>query len=127
MPQSIVKILTHIVFSTKNRADLILPEFENDLFGYIAGIVKNNKSKLIAINGTENHVHLLVSVGKQIQISDLVGDIKRSSSYWIKRRGNKSVNFYWQSGYGAFSVSQSQVDSVVGYIKKKSASRRSGF
>lgn len=86
MPQSLVKMLAHVVFSTKNRADLIVPEIESDLFGYMNGIVENNKSKLILANGTTNHVHLLVSLGKTIAISELVGDIKPDSSKWIKTK-----------------------------------------
>ena len=80
MPQSLVKILLHIIFSTKNRADLIRPEIEDDLFGYLHGIVENKNSKLILANGTTNHIHLLISLGKTIEISELIGNIKRSSS-----------------------------------------------
>ena len=119
MPQSLVKMLIHIVFSTKNRADLILPEIERDLFGYLNGIVGNNGSKLILANGTTNHVHLLVSLGKTITISELVGDIKRSSSNWIKKQNASFGNFYWQKGYGAFSTGQSQVETVAGYIERQ--------
>ena len=85
MPQSLVRMLVHVCFSTKNRADLIVPEIENELFGYLHGIVENNKSKLILVNGTTDHIHLLISLGKVISISDLIGDIKRSSSSWIKK------------------------------------------
>ena len=101
-------MLIHIVFSTKNRADLILPEIERDLFGYLNGIVGNNGSKLILANGTTNHVHLLVSLGKTITISELVGDIKRDSSKWIKKKDSQFKDFYWQEGYGAFSVGQTR-------------------
>jgi putative transposase len=95
MPQSLVKILIHAVFSTKNRADLIIPEIENNLFGYMSGIVENNKSKLILANGTTNHIHLLISLGKTLSISELIGDIKRDSSVWIK---NKIRNFQTSIG-----------------------------
>jgi putative transposase len=121
MPQSLVKLLVHIVFSTKNRANLITPEIEPDLFGYINGIVENNKSKLILANGTENHVHLLVSLGKIISISELIGDIKRDSSKWIKLKGKEFRDFHWQEGYGAFSVGQTQVKEVMKYIAKQKA------
>lgn len=114
MPQSLVKILVHIVFSTKNRADLIAPELESGLYGYIHGIVENNGGKLITANGTRNHSHLLVSMGR-INISDLVGDIKRDSSLWMKKKS--AGDFYWQKGYGAFSIGQSQVPDVVRYIR----------
>jgi len=118
MPQSIFKMIAHIVFSTKNRADLIAPEIENALFGYIHGIAENNGAKLIIGGGTANHFHLLVSLPKKIDVPALVGDIKRDTSKWIKT--DKGIaDFYWQKGYGAFSIGQSQVDTVVNYIKRQ--------
>lgn len=91
MPQSLVKILEHVVFSTKNRVDLIHPEIEAGLYAYIQGIVENNKSKLLVGNGTASHGHLLISLGKTIDISDLVGDIKRDSSVWMKKHKKRST------------------------------------
>ncbi|MCZ2392018.1 MAG: IS200/IS605 family transposase [Acidobacteria bacterium] len=114
MPQSLVKILVHVVFSTKNRADLIHPEIEAELYAYIHGIVKNNGSKLIIANGATNHSHFLISMGKTLDISRLVGDIKRASSLWMKQHDRA---FYWQEGYGAFSIGESQVTHVVRYIE----------
>ncbi|MDQ6786703.1 MAG: IS200/IS605 family transposase [Acidobacteriota bacterium] len=119
MPQSLFKMLAHIVFSTKNRADLIAPEIENGLFGYMHGIVENNAAKLIVANGTANHVHLLVSLPKKIDIPELIGDIKRDSSSWIKKQNVNFSNFYWQKGYGAFSIGQSQIETVINYIKRQ--------
>lgn len=116
MPQSLVKLLVHVVFSTKNRTDLIHPEFEAGLYAYIHGIVANNKSKLLIGNGTTNHVHLLISMGKTIDVSDLVGDIKRDSSAWMKKHDR---SFYWQEGYGAFSIGESQVPRVMKYIAEQ--------
>lgn len=121
MPQSVFKVLAHIVFSTKNRADFIAPEIETDLFGYIHGIVENNGAKLIIAGGTANHVHLLISLPKKIDVPELIGDIKRDSSRWIKQKDANFHNFYWQKGYGAFSIGQSQVPTVVNYIKKQKA------
>lgn len=123
MPQSLVKILIHVVFSTKNRADLIVPEVESGLFAYIHGIVENNNSKLIIANGTTNHIHLLISLGKTMNVSQLIGDIKRDSSKWIKSQDN-FANFYWQEGYGAFSIGQSQVPDVVKYIQDQKEHHR---
>lgn len=119
MPQSLVRNLIHVVFSTKNRADLIEPEIERDLFGYIQGIVVNNKSRLIIVNGTMNHIHLLISLSKTISISELIGDVKRDSSNWIKKQNAKYSKFYWQEGYGAFSVGQTEDESVINYIKNQ--------
>jgi REP element-mobilizing transposase RayT len=98
---------------------LITPEIERALFGYIHGIIENNGSKLIAAGGTMNHIHLLVSLGKKIDIPELIGDIKRHSSVWIKQQDAIYRNFYWQKGYGAFSIGQSQVETVVNYIKRQ--------
>ncbi len=119
MSHSLVKILVHIVFSTKKRDNLIAPDIENELFRYIHGIIENNGSKLIIANGTANHVHLLVSLPKKIDIPDLIGDIKRDSSSWIKKQDVNFRDFYWQKGYGAFSIGQSQVPMVVNYIKNQ--------
>ncbi|MCD9186804.1 MAG: IS200/IS605 family transposase [Pyrinomonadaceae bacterium] len=119
MPHSLFKVLIHIVFSTKNRADLITSDIEDSLYAYIGGIIKNNNSKLIAAGGTANHIHLLVSIGKKTDVPDLIGDIKRDSSSWVKKQDTKFANFYWQKGYGAFSIGQSQVLMVVNYIKKQ--------
>ncbi|HKS42582.1 MAG TPA: IS200/IS605 family transposase [Blastocatellia bacterium] len=126
MAQTLVNLLVHIIFSTKHRADLIEPEIEGELFAYMAGIVNNNKSKLIIAGGTKNHVHLLVSLGKTISLSELVGDIKRDSSKWLKTKNATFQGFYWQDGYGAFSVGQSQLERVKDYIarqKEKHATR----
>lgn len=124
MPQSLAKLLVHVVFSTKNRAHLIVPEIEEKLFGYISGIVKNNDSRLILANGTTNHLHLLISLGKANSISSLVGDIKRNSSLWIKKQDSSFYNFYWQNGYGAFSVGLTQIEDVIVYIKNQKQHHR---
>ena len=116
MAQTLVKLYVHIIFSTKNRADLILPEIEEELFAYFGGISNNNNSKLLAAGGTENHLHLLVSMSKNIELSELVGDIKRDSSKWIKTKGNSFRAFQWQDGYGAFSVGYTQIEDVKKYI-----------
>lgn len=115
MPQSLVKMLAHVVFSTKNREDMIIPTVEAELFSYISGIVLGNGARLIIGNGTANHIHLLMSIGR-IDIGELIGDIKRDSSLWIKKQGRGFSGFYWQRGYGAFSIGQSQVPAVSAYI-----------
>ena len=116
MPQSVIKVLVHIVFSTKDRIDLIDPQIEEELYKYIHGIVKNNGSRLISGNGTANHSHLLLSLGK-VDVPKLIGDIKRSTSLWMKKKGYSK--FYWQKGYGAFSIGQSQVEDVSRYIQRQ--------
>lgn len=122
MAQSLVKILVHIVFSTKNRANLILPDVETGLYSYISGVVEGNNARLIIANGTENHSHFLVSLGKN-NVSDLIGDMKRDSSSWGKKNG--LTHLYWQRGYGAFSIGQSQVQAVTRYIADQKIHHRS--
>ena len=121
MAQTLVKLYVHVIFSTKNRIDLIKPEIEEELFAYIGGILNNNQSKLLAANGTENHIHLLVSMSKNIELSKLVGDIKRDSSKWIKTKGKDFRLFQWQDGYGAFSVGYTQLEDVKKYIANQKA------
>ena len=116
MAQTLVQIFVHIVFSTKNRANIITPEIETELFAYIGGIAANNNSKLVAANGTANHIHLLILLSKTIGLSELVGDIKRNSSRWIKTKGDNLKSFGWQDGFAAFSVGQTQVPMVKEYI-----------
>lgn len=114
MPQSLIKILVHMVWSTKDRVRLIPLEIEPRLFGYISSIIKNNGGRLVLAGGDADHIHILVSLGR-IDISELIGDIKRETSKWMKVNG--VVNFYWQRGYGAFSIGQSQVPAVSKYIR----------
>ncbi len=93
---------------------MISPEIEEELFAYIGGISNKNDSKLIAAGGTQDHIHLLVSINKNLKLPELVGKIKRDSSKWIKTKG--IVTFGWQDGHGAFSVGHTQIDSVKKYI-----------
>ncbi len=89
MAQTLVKVYIHVVFSTKNRDDLILPEIEKEMFAYIGGILRKHQSALIAANGTENHVHLLISQSKNFSLSDLLRELKKASSLWIKTKNVK--------------------------------------
>lgn len=124
MPQSLATLFVHIIFSTKQRENLIPPEIESELFSYIGGIVKENQSALIAANGTPNHIHLLISLSKNIALSTLIGDIKRDSSKWIKTKDAKFQGFQWQDGYGAFSIGQSQTETVRRYIERQKIKHR---
>ena len=90
-----------------------MPDIETELYAYIHGIINNNNARLVTANGTANHSHLLVSIGRN-DLSELIGDVKRDSSLWLKKKGIRG--FYWQRGYGAFSIGQSQVEQVSRYI-----------
>ncbi len=119
MSQSLSKLYTHIVFHTKHNQDLIKANVENELFAYLGGILKANKCVPIAINGIENHIHILCIQSKNIALADLLEELKRNSSRWIKTKGTHYADFAWQGGYGGFSVSQSKVDVVKRYIENQ--------
>jgi len=116
MAQSLAKVYLHIIFSTKNREELILPKIENALYAYMAGIIKNLKGMPLKINGMPDHVHLLTALPRTITIARFVEEIKKSSSKWIKTQGTEFAKFAWQGGYAVFSVSQSKVEVVSKYI-----------
>ena len=116
MASTLTKILLHITFSTKNRAALIPGTVEPDLYGYIGGICRHMESPLSAMNGTADHVHMLVSLSKSVALSDLMLNIKRDSSKWIKENVPTLKTFAWQDGYFAFSIGESGVEALRAYI-----------
>jgi REP element-mobilizing transposase RayT len=109
------KIYIQIVFAVKERNSLIKPEWEEHLFRYITGIIQNKEQKLLAINGMPDHVHLLLGMKPNCNLSELVREVKKSSNQFI-RNEQYCNNFYWQEGFGAFSYGHSQLDRVIGYI-----------
>jgi REP element-mobilizing transposase RayT len=119
MPQSLSNVYTHIIFSTKHRENLIDIEVEQDLYNYLGGICRNFESNPVQVGGHKNHVHILCLLSRKISQMKLVQELKQSSSKWIKSKGNKYKNFYWQEGYGIFSVSPKNVQKVSEYIIKQ--------
>lgn len=117
MPQSLAHVLLHIVFSTKNREPLINDNFKHELYQYMGGICKQLECPAITIGGTSDHVHIALSLSRKISISKLVEELKRSSSKWAKQ--DLCPQFYWQSGYAVFSVSESQKQHVISYINEQ--------
>lgn len=114
MPSTHTNLHFHLVFSTKNREPLISETIESDLYGYLGGIVKNQGGVCLVIGGIEDHVHLLVGLTASHRIDYFMRELKASSSAWVKRE--KGKDFAWQNGYGAFSVSASNLDKVKHYI-----------
>jgi REP element-mobilizing transposase RayT len=113
MGQSLVKNYIHIVFSTKYREPLIHEEIENELHKYLGGICNSLNCSVLIVGGYTDHIHIL---SKNISLVELVKKIKSHSSKWIKTRSKNYSNFYWQDGYGAFSVNPSQIEVVKNYI-----------
>jgi REP element-mobilizing transposase RayT len=116
MSQSLAKLITHLTFSTKLRRQLIAPELRAELKSYLRGILKQLSSPAIEINSVADHVHVLFCLSRKRALADVVEQLKKGSSKWIKTKGKALAGFYWQAGYGAFSVSQSQVSVVRNYI-----------
>src|SRR5215213_7745612 len=128
MPQSLSSILIHLIFSTKNREPFLTPDIDVELYSYLASIVKALKSPALIINGTSDHLHTLFSLSRVVTIADVVEEVKTESSKWIKSKGKEFQTFHWPSGYGAFSIGQSQVPTVKRYIgRQKQHHRRVTF
>lgn len=121
MSQSLVKNCIHIVFSTKYRQPLIHEPVEQELYAYLGGICNDLGCHPIKIGGYTDHIHILCMLSKKIALMKLLEELKSHSSKWMKTMGEELKNFYWQNGYGAFSVNSAQVDVVINYITRQKA------
>ena len=119
MSQSLSKVYVHITFSTKHRQDIITNSIQESLFNYIGGVCKGLECNPIRVGGHKNHIHILCLLSKKITQIKLLEEIKKQSSKWIKTQNNNFKNFYWQDGYGIFSVNPSEIDVVVKYINNQ--------
>jgi REP element-mobilizing transposase RayT len=124
MGQSLVKNYVHITFSTKNRMPIIIDEIAEELYSYIAGICKNLECYPIKVGGFYDHIHILTSLSKKIALMDLLEKVKANSSKWIKTKSDDLKKFYWQNGYGVFSVHPYEVDKVIEYIENQKEHHR---
>ena len=128
MSQSLSKLYVHLVFSTKGRVETLPKQHLSEINSYIAEILNRNHCPAIIIGGTANHIHILYVQSKTMSLSDIVRLVKSSSSKWINEKNGIFNQFAWQDGYGAFSISQSHVDSVINYIKhQKQHHEKSSF
>jgi len=119
MGQSLVKNYIHIIFSTKQRVPLIQQPVEVELHSYIGGICKEMECFPIKIGGHTDHLHVLCLLSKKIALMNLLEEVKSHSSKWMKTKGVELKDFYWQNGYGAFSVNPSEIDKVITYIENQ--------
>ncbi len=119
MPQSLARVYIHLVFSTKSRRPYLLDETRPSLHAYMATVLRNQGCVPLAINSVEDHIHLLFVMTRTVAISKVVERVKTSSSKWIKTQGPTYSHFAWQSGYGAFSVSESHLKRVETYIARQ--------
>ena len=119
MADTYSQLYIHYVFAVQNRLSLIQEAWKKDLYLYIIGIVENQHHRLYSINGTTNHLHLLVSMNANQSASDLMYHLKRGSSLWLNKEHLVSGRFSWQEGFGAFSYGKSQIPSLIRYIQSQ--------
>ena len=116
MSQSLSQVYVHITFSTKNRHPSISDNVKQSLWAYIAGVCRALECLAIRVGGHSDHIHICCLLSKKITQVELLQEIKRKSSQWMKNQGEQHRNFYWQEGYGIFSVNPSEIEKVVEYI-----------
>lgn len=119
MANTFSQIYIQTVFAVSGGMSLITPTFKEDLYKYIAGIVRNQGQKLISINGMPDHVHILIGLKPSMALADLVRDIKADSTTYINKNRWVRGKFTWQEGYGAFSYGHSQLDTIISYIQNQ--------
>ena len=124
MPQSLANIYVHLIFSTKERLPFLSPEVRPDLHSYMSTVLANLNSPAVLINSVEDHVHILFNMGRTVTLAQVVEDVKKSSSKWIKTQGLSFSKFAWQAGYGGFSVSESNTPKVANYIQNQEEHHR---
>lgn len=124
MSQSLSQVFVHITFSTKNRKPFIDDEIKPRLFEYLGGICNGLECQALQVGGHDDHIHVLCLLSKKITQIKLMEEVKKSSSKWIKTIDEKYRNFYWQNGYGIFSVNPSETDVVINYIRNQKEHHR---
>ena len=125
MPQSLSNLLVHLIFSTAERDPFLKDSvLRSELHRYLGGMINQKGGHAIAVGGVEDHVHLCFALPRTMALADLVRDLKRASSLWIKERDPTLHNFSWQGGYGAFSVGQTETPQVVSYINQQEEHHR---
>src|SRR5262245_3394237 len=125
MPQSLANVLIHVVFSTKNRQPFLkIESVRDELHAYTITVLKSLDSPSLAINSVEDHIHILCSLSRKISVAELVEKLKTSTSKWLKTKDPALKRFYWQAGYGVFSVSESKRAEVMRYIARQQEHHR---
>jgi putative transposase len=116
MPQSLSRVILHIIFSTKNREPWIDPAIRPRMHAYLAAICRDLGAQAFRVDGAADHVHIVTTLPRTLSQAQMVEQAKKTSSKWIKALEPRSRGFFWQRGYGAFSVSVSQLDTVLQYL-----------
>lgn len=125
MPHTYTDVLIHFIFSTKDRAPLIATEIREKVIGYLGGIVRELKGSPMSINAVADHVHMLIRMPSDVSPAEMMRVVKTNSSRWVHEQWAQQASFAWQTGYGAFSVSESNVDQVKEYIARQEEHHKS--
>ena len=124
MPQSLSKVIVHVIFSTKDREPWLGSEIRRRMHAYLATVCRDLGAEFVHVGGVADHVHIVTTLPRTVSQAQLIEEIKKTSSKWIKALDARYRGFFWQRGYGAFSVSPSQLDSVVQYVKTQQEHHR---
>ena len=124
MSQSLTRLLAHLIFSTKNRQRWLDDEIRPRVHAYLATVIRGLESPWVVVGGVEDHVHILMDIGKKAAPVKLVEQVKRESSKFVKTLGPKYNRFYWQRGYGMFSVSPKDRDAAERYVRNQQEHHR---
>lgn len=125
MPQSLAQIYLHLVVSTKERKPFLNDaKLRDEMHKYLGGTCRNLDCPALCVGGVADHVHILCRFGRSISVADLMQELKRESSKWIKTRSEALLEFHWQSGYGAFSVSPGHMEALRIYIENQEEHHR---
>ena len=124
MPNTYTQLYVQSVFTVQNRECLISSKWEDELYKYITGIVRNEGHKMLAVSGMPDHIHIFVNMQPVQAVSKLMQEVKCSSSKWINQKRFLRTRFNWQAGYGAFTYSKSQIDTVVKYVNRQKEHHR---
>jgi REP element-mobilizing transposase RayT len=125
MPQSSSKVILHIIFSTKNREPWLDSKVQPRMHAYLATICRDVDADFVQVGGVADHVHIVTTLPRTVSQAQLIEQIKKASSKWIKSLDARYRGFFWQRGYGAFSVSPSQLDAVLDYVNNQREHHRS--
>ena len=124
MPQSLSKVILQIVFSTKNREPWLEPDVRPRMHAYLATVCRDLGAELVRVGGVADHVHIVTTLPQTVSQAEFIEQMKKTSSKWIKALDARYRGFFWQRGYGAFSVSLSQLDTVLDYVKAQQQHHR---
>jgi REP element-mobilizing transposase RayT len=124
MPQSLSQVILHIVFSTKDRRPWLDLEIRPRMHAYLATVCRDCNCEAYRVGGVADHVHIAARLARTISQAELLEKIKKTSSAWIKEQGERYAGFYWQGGYGDFSIGWSQLEDLIHYIDRQEEHHR---